>query len=195
MILYNYIKMKLNQIIGYYKEDDQECDFSECMYVKIELLGHGENKFMIVSKNSLNVVLDFNWYLGKDGYPVSFGSIDKHIKGRIKLHHLVIKIDNNVSNGMIIDHINRNRLDNRLENLRICTSQENSFNRTRNSNSKNTLKGVKKTSTNNWSAIITKNGTKHEIKGISTENEAGKIYDLMAEELFGEYAGKNFKEE
>lgn len=186
--------MKLNQIVGYYNEHDQECDFSECKHVKIELLGHGENEFMWVSKDSLNVVLDFNWYLGKDGYPVSFGSVDRKIKGRIKLHHLVIKIGQDVPKGMIIDHINRNRLDNRLENLRICTSQENSFNRTRNANSKNTFKGVKKISAHNWSAVVTKDGIKHEIKGIGTEEEAGKIYDLMAEDLFGEYAGKNFNE-
>lgn len=184
--------MKLNQIVGYYNDCDQECDFSEAKYVKIELLGHGENNFMIISKESLNVVLDFNWYLGKDGYPVSYGSVDKKIKGRIKLHHLVIKINQNVPKGMIIDHINRNKLDNRIENLRICTSQENSFNRTKNKNTKNILKGVRRISENNWSAVISKNGEKHEIKNIKTEKEAGIIYDMMAEDLFGEYAGKNF---
>lgn len=184
--------MKLNNIVGYYNEGGEECDPEQCKYVKMELLGRGENKFMMVSKESLNVVLEFNWYLGKDGYPVSFGSVDGKIKGRIKLHHLVIKVNSHVPKSMIIDHINRNRLDNRLENLRICTQQENSFNRTKNKNSKGLFKGVKKISEGNWVACVTKNGIKHEIKNIPTEDEAGKIYDLMAEDLFGEFAGKNF---
>lgn len=184
--------MKLNQIIGYYDEHDQSCEFEECKYIQFELLGRGSEELALISKDSLNVVLDFNWYLGKDGYPVSYGSVDGKIKGRIKLHHLVIKIGQHVPKDMIIDHINRNKLDNRLENLRICTAQENSFNRTLNKNSKNKFKGVKKISETNWSAVISKDGVRHEIKGIATEEEAGKIYDLMAEDLFGEFAGKNF---
>jgi hypothetical protein len=184
--------MKLNQIIGYYDGLDQECEFENCDYIKMELLGRGEDEFMIISKESLQYALDFNWYLGKDGYPVTYGSVDGKIKCRMKLYHLVIKINTVVPKDMIIDHINRNKLDNRLNNLRICTSQENSFNRTKNKNSKNGLKGVKKISEHNWSAIAMKDGIKHEIRGMLTEEEAGKMYDLMAEDLFGEFAGKNY---
>jgi hypothetical protein len=33
---------------------------------------------------------------------------------------------------------------------------------------------------------------RHEIKNIKSEKEAAKIYDMMAENLFGNFAGKNF---
>ena len=35
-----------------------------------------------------------------------------------------------IPTGLFIDHINRNRLHNRIENLLVVTSQENSLNRT-----------------------------------------------------------------
>ena len=56
---------------------------------------------------------------------------------------------------------------------------------------KTNLKGVKKISENNYVATITKDGVKHEIKNIQTEMEAANCYNLMAEELFGEYAAFN----
>jgi hypothetical protein len=94
--------------------------------------------------------------------------------------------------GYVIDHINRNKLDNRLENLRVITSRENSYNRTKSKSSKNKYKGVIKKN-NKYVASITKDGVKREIGGFETEEDAAKMYDMMAEELFGEFAGFNFE--
>jgi len=95
-----------------------------------------------------------------------------------------------IPKGNVVDHINRNKLDNRLENLRICSQKQNSYNTSKRNNK---FKGVSKMK-NGWCAKITKDGQTHIIKNIPSEHEAAKIYDMMAEELFGQYAGKNFNQ-
>jgi hypothetical protein len=175
----------MNKILGFYNSSDIECDVDDASYVKLELLGRAkdsEQNYFLVSKCKLEYVLTHSWYLGVNGYPMTYSARSK------TLHkNLLGKQDP----GYVIDHINRNKLDNRFENLRVITSRENSYNRTKSKNSNNTYKGVKK-SGNKFSAIISKDGVKREICGFMTEEDAAKAYDMMAEELFGEFAGKNF---
>ena len=183
----------MEYIKGFFSNDGTPVEsLDKCDYIQLELNGkHAKNKnaIALVSKETLNIVLKFKWYLGKNGYPVTYQSIDQEIKlGKPWCMHKIITP--RLSKGYVIDHINRNKLDNRLSNLRICTSIQNSYNTSRINNK---YKGVKKGSNNTWNAIISKDGKIHEIKNIKTEKEAAKIYDFMAEELFGQYAGKNFE--
>jgi len=185
----------MNNIIGFYANNGNESNLYDCDYMQIELLGpHAttENAIALISKKSLELVIQFVWYLGNKGYPITHGTDDKTIVyGRgLKMHKLLFP---NVQKGYVVDHINKNRLDNRLENLRICTSKENSYNTKKPKNSINNYKGIVKQNNDLWTARISKDGKVYEIKDIISDKEAAKIYDIMAEELFGQYAGKNFE--
>lgn len=182
----------MEHITGFFTNDGTPVsNLSECDYIQLELNGsHAkkEHAIALVSKELVPFICQFKWYLGKSGYPVAYQSIDKNIKlGRGKSMHKLITPK--LQNGYVIDHINRNKLDNRLTNLRICTSLQNSYNTSRGNNK---YKGVRQNKNGNWTASISKDGKIREIKDIKSEKEAAKIYDLMAEELFGQYAGKNF---
>ncbi len=136
----------------------------------------------IASLCKWNFVSKYNWFLGKSGYPFCY-------ELGMQLHRYVYTITygESIPSGLYVDHIDRNKLNNTDANLRLVTPQENSFNKSSSSNKK----GVKKISENNYSAIIMKNGIKHEIKNIKTEKEAAIMYNLMAEDLFGIFAAPN----
>lgn len=174
-----------NKIIGFYNDKNEECNIDDSTYVTIELLGRAkelENNYFLISTSCLEKIIRHNWYLDSNGYPMTY-------TGRSKTLHK--NLLGKQQKGYVIDHINRNKLDNRLENLRVITAKENSYNRTKNKNSNNLYKGVTKRG-NKYVASITKDGIKKEISDIETEEDAAKIYDMMAEELFGEFAGLNF---
>lgn len=64
----------------------------------------------------------YKWCLNDAGYVISMGGKERK---RLRLHRFLI----NAPNNMVVDHINHDVLDNRKNNLRICTQHENTFNR------------------------------------------------------------------
>lgn len=128
--------MTSNVILECYDSNSNLVDLTDltCSYVKLELCGsHAksltEQNYMLVDKEYLPLILEYKWYLSKDGYPMTHGLISSKKKFSVgwKLHSF---LHNGVILGYkeVIDHINRNRLDNRMQNLRICSAKENSYN-------------------------------------------------------------------
>lgn len=88
-----------------------------------------------------------------------------------------------------IDHINRNRLDNRLCNLRPCTVLENNRNRGACKSNKTGFKGVCfEKSKGKYKATIGVNYKKIHIGYFETAEEASEAYKEKSAELFGDYS-------
>lgn len=92
---------------------------------------------------------------------------------------------------MFIDHKNGNPLDNRSSNLRVCTHQENMFNKKKADFKK--YKGVYlDKSRGKWVAQLTLNGKTKSLGRYNTELEAAIAYDEAAKVIQGEFAKLNF---
>lgn len=92
------------------------------------------NKF-IFDIDDYERVRNFQWYMKDNGYISCTGTRKNKNK---TLHRFIMKCNNNE----IIDHINRNKLDNRKENLRIVSLNENNHNRSIGKNNTSGIIGV-----------------------------------------------------
>jgi hypothetical protein len=92
-----------------------------------------------------------------------------------------------------IDHKNRNGLDNRISNLRYCTSSQNSINHIR--KNKYGYRGVHKPKGTTKYAMQIKIGeTRIHRYGFKTAEEAAREYDRLSKEHHGEFGIRNFKD-
>jgi hypothetical protein len=170
---------------------------------------------------------DYNpkWYAEKKLTPVQAKRVkeqypDIHIakSGSMMMHQLIMM----TQKGQDVDHINHNGLDNRRENLRMCTRSENAQNKRLREDSRSGYKGVyerpkkqqqrkkyvhtkrgKPTGKISYHTHIPKKRFEAYIRKpnsprttrlghYETAEEAAKAYDKAAKEFFGEFAYFNF---
>ena len=129
-------------------------------------------------------------YAGKPaGAVTEFGYKRINIKGsHYRAHRVVWMWHKGEWPKHQIDHINGNRMDNRIENLRDVEPKYNSYNMNK-VRGVVPLKGVwfvKRDGT--FQAGIRKEGKLHHLGIYSTAEEAHAAYCVKAKELFGEYA-------
>jgi len=98
----------------------------------------------------------------------------------------------NAPKGLVVDHINHNKMDNRKCNLRICTQSQNLANQRAKKGGASKYKGVvwHKLS-NKWAAQIFCNGSNLYLGTFEKETDAALAYNAKAKELFGEFAYLN----
>lgn len=104
----------------------------------------------------------------------------------VRMHHFVLPL----KEGMQVDHINGNGLDNRRENLRLVTKSQNMMNRGTQKNSTSGFKGVNKHQ-GKWRAYILENRRQRHLGMFNTKEEAALAYNEAAKVIHGEYARLN----
>ena len=97
--------------------------------------------------------------------------------------------------GVMVDHVDRDGLNNRKRNLRLCSRRENSYNRRGNSRGSSQYKGVFWHKVcGKWEARITYNGNADYLGLYENERDAARAYDERAKELYGDFAYLNIRD-
>jgi hypothetical protein len=109
---------------------------------------------------------------------------------KCKLHRLIYKYFNedwditDNSKNNLIDHININPLDNRIENLRVVNKSQNCRNRNKRDNCSSKYIGVSwHKTTNKWIASININNKRKHLGLFDNEEEAAERYQIALNEL------------
>lgn len=109
-------------------------------------------------------------------------------KGATLMHRLIL----GAPRGMFVDHINGDGLDNRRENIRLCTNSQNMMNIRKSPGRSSRFKGVSwDTKNRKWVAQIEKNRITTYLGGLDSEERAARQYDRAARLMFGKFARTN----
>lgn len=150
---------------------------------------------VIVDDEDFDKVSKWRWSIHRQGYVfrMKYAGGGKYNEKHeiVYLHRFILSS----REGQIVDHINRNKLDNRKSNLRYSTKSENCANKGKNKNNTSGYKGVifmDVTSVNKWRAMIGVHGKRRIHLGcFPSPVEAAIAYNEAAKKYFGKFAYQN----
>ena len=143
----------------------------------------------IVDADDYERVSQYHWYVDTEARRKTAYARSRVDGRQVFMHRFIM----NARPGQIMDHINRNGLDNRKANLRFVTVSQNHMNRVKSKRGMTSkYKGVSrcKWGTKRWRADLQVNGKEFYVY-CKTEIEAARAYDEMAKQHYGEYAHFN----
>lgn len=138
----------------------------------------------VIDANDAQLVEGFNWF-SQNTYAARSIKDECGRRKILRMHNLIL----GTKCGFFVDHINRNTLDNRRQNLRYATASENQRNRGVSSNNISGLKGAHwDRSKGRWRPEIKANGKRYKLGYYLTAEEAAEAYAEAAKKLHGEFA-------
>jgi hypothetical protein len=144
-----------------------------------------KGKFSLVDRDEHKRISSHKWHLSHNGYAIRLDY--KNNKSVIYMHRAIT----NCKKPFVVDHINRDKLDNRRKNLRVCTNNEN----VRNSPSRggsSSYKGVSHAKEfNKFRCRIGVDNRMIHLGYFVCEKEAAKAYNVAALEYHKEFAYLN----
>jgi len=115
---------------------------------------------------------------------------DSH--GKHYLHRWLLR----APDGLDVDHINDDRLDNRRENLQLCTRGQNMMKAPKRRGTKSKYRGLSwDSSKQRWKVQISVNGRNIFVGRFIDEMAAARAYDEKAKAIYGKFVKPNFPEE
>jgi hypothetical protein len=168
----------------------------------------------LMSKKTSQIIVDrsdgVSAIVTSKGHEILFDTSDKHLVegrgwfpeqvsytyyarcskafGRQHIHRVILS----PPDGLIVDHKNRNGLDNRRCNLRVCTPNQNTVNSRISTRNTSGYRGVHWCNTYRiWRASIKDGSAYRTIGRFNSAEEAAAAYDIAARRIWGEFAVPN----
>jgi hypothetical protein len=128
----------------------------------------------LVSDEDYDRLSAYRWHQGKAGYVESSFRVNGKTR-TVRMHRLVM----DAGAGQEVDHRNRNKLDNRRENLRLVTSAINKWNVERTTLNKTGHRGAQyRRRSGRWAARIIANGRCVWLGTFDTPEDAAHAYEI-----------------
>ena len=157
----------------------------------MKIINITKGKRVIVDDNLYDYLNQFHWYLGTNGYAY------RRLKTKVgKIQHKLVmqreimrdEIEKSTNKSLVVDHINRDKLDNRKENLRLVTQSINVINGRKRNTNKSGVIGVclahrksrikldgSRTVWTAWQATVVVNYKQKHLGYFKTKEEAEKV--------------------
>lgn len=147
----------------------------------------GHDSYSEVDDDVFNLVSHITWRLDSCRKYVITKVGSRPNRKTVYLHRFVLGVNDP---SVLVDHADRNPLNNLRSNLRICNNSQNQANRLSNTNkSTGKFKGVFfRKNKNAWVSEITFKGKRHYLGFFKNENDAALAYNRKALEFFGDFA-------
>lgn len=162
----------------------------EPSYRTIELT---RGQVTLVDEADYRVLTQWKWFAALDGDTTNYyASRTIEVDGRtcpIRMHRQIMGLT--FGDGKMCDHRNRNTLDNRRENLRLCNKSQNAMNKKIPRSNTSGYKGVRRThntTDNVWMAYISVNYKQIYLGHFPTPELAHAARCAALESLHGEFA-------
>jgi hypothetical protein len=154
-----------------------------------------QGKAALVDDADFEELNKYKWYAHFDGrrfYANRNEQLGTNHWTKVLMHRQILGLTK--GDGIYVDHVNHDGLNNCRKNLRTCTNAENTRNRRTSEHPKSSQhKGVHWAKRDKkWRAQIQINGVKLHIGDFSSEDEAAHAYNAIALQYFGEFACLNY---
>lgn len=139
----------------------------------------------IVDQQDWECLSKCKWYAKWNPVTRSFYAYRQDKKKTTAMHRVIMEATGRV----LVDHRNHNTLDNRRENLRVCTSAQNLWNQGKRKKNTSGYKGVSwNRNSKKWIACIGVNRKSIYLGAFPSAHEAGMAYADAARLYHGEFA-------
>lgn len=160
---------------------------------------YGAGKCAMVDDEDYNRLMQWKWFVRKDGYPARtqyLGGGRKCLRNRTRLlHREVLKIEGSQN---FIDHIDCNKCNAQKHNLRRATKRQNCLNRGKiHKRCASRYKGVqlsyKRGNYQRWMCKVQVKGKQVLIGLFRNELHAAMAYDMWMLDMYGEFVKPNLR--